>query len=470
MKFDEIDQMSARERLLLWFGGYKPALLRKEPQEDRESVAKVGEAVMFATGIATINWGIAGWTYSIGHQAPVRIAAAVLAAALGAIMVMVFDRGFLYFADTVNAGKPIKLMVYGACRVIIVVGVGSITSQAVMPLMLGSEMEAQSLHMVEAAEKARLADLTARHDVDAQVAAVNAAAEEIKVRQRAADRLPADIQSRLASARSCWSSYSTRKSVLLRSGRPEEEVRQSLSSAASRCTRKTAAANAERDAYLVQTRAQLNRALADKQTKADNLADTHAVIDAAVDRARAIETESYTQRSSTVLLNLLTSDPGAFAKWAIFSFLMLVCELLPLIQKMQAGQSLIGLRRASSRVIREREERQRMDQSEHDFDISVAVSAASRQATQDAMGNPSVRAAFTEVFAANIAAYAPTEAVRAMMRDLEARHVDVRGFMHRYPQYAAIISSAWSEAVRQTADLLSRGMRAGSVHEAGGNT
>lgn len=470
MKIDEIDQMGPVEGALLWLGGYKPSLLRKEPQEDREAVAKIGGAVMFATVIATINWAIAGWSYSIGYEATDRVVAAVFAASLGAFMVLTFDRGFLFFADTVNAGKRIKLVLYGACRVTIVVAVGSITSQAVMPLILGSEMEAQSLHMVEAAEKARIADLTTRHDVDAQVTAVNAATEEIKVRQRAADQLPADIQSRLASARSCWSSYSTRKSVLLRSGRPEEDVRQSLSSAASRCTRKTAAANAERDAYQVQTRAQLNRALADKQTKADNLADTHAVIDAAVDRARTIEAKSYTPHSSTVLRKLLTSDPGAFTKWAIFSFLMLVCELLPLIQKMQAGQSLIGLGRASSRVIREREERLRMDQSERDFDISVAVSAASRQATQDAMGNPSVRAAFTEVFAANIAAYAPTEAVRAMMRDLEARHVDVRGFMHRYPQYAAIISSAWSEAVRQTADLLSRGMRAGSVHEAGGNT
>jgi hypothetical protein len=370
-------------------------------------------------------------------------------------MVAIFDRGFLYFADTMNGAGQSKLIMYGAIRVIIILGVSSITSQAVMPLVLGSEMEAHALHMIEAAEKTRAADLNTRNNIDAQETALRAAEEQIKVRQHAVDNLPADIQSKLASASRCWSNHHVRRAALLNSGYSDDDVRQLLAPAASRCSGKSTTATRERDTYLAEARTQLKKADGDRQTKAEVLQDAQSAIAVAVNRGRVIETESYTPRSSTVLWSLVTTDRGALAKWAILSFLLLVCELVPLIQKFQAGQSLIGVRRANNRAVREREERQRMNQSEHDIDISVAVNTASRKAIQDAVADPAVRETFAQVFAANVAAYAPTESVRAMMRDLEGRHVDVRSFMHRYPQYATIISQAWSKAVRQTAQLLS---------------
>jgi hypothetical protein len=99
-----------------------------------------------------------------------------------------------------------------------------------------------------------------------------------------------------------------------------------------------------------------------------------------------------------------------------------------------------------------------------------AVNAASIEALEQAMVNAEVRGLFAQVFGVHIVALAPTEAVTAMMRDLEARHVDVEGFMRRFPRYATIIAEAWSKAIKQTSDILARGIGLGAVAKASATT
>ena len=189
-----------------------------------------------------------------------------------------------------------------------------------------------------------------------------------------------------------------------------------------------------------------------------DLSEATTTVKNRLERAHTVEEEAFNPRSSTVLWSLLINSPGAFAKWAIVSFVVLIFELLPLIQKFQAGQSTVGKRVASSQRMRSLDSETRLMQHEHDYEVSLAVNAASKQGTEDALRNPAVRAVFAQTFAANMSAFAPTEAVRTMMREIESRHVSVEDFMHRFPRYAAIISQAWSNAVRQTADILKNGL------------
>ena len=89
------------------------------------------------------------------------------------------------------------------------------------------------------------------------------------------------------------------------------------------------------------------------------------------------------------------------------------------------------------------------------------------RAVADALANPEVRATFAKVFSANIAAYAPTEAVQSMMHEFSARQYDVDHFMHRFPRYASVIAQAWSKAIRETAEILNLGIRNGPLHDDG---
>ncbi len=452
------------DRFFIWLGGYSPQTVCSDHPDDREPITKIGAAVLLAAMVAAINWGLAGWAYAEGTESSIRLIVAGITSAFGAAIVLVFDRGFVYLADTSGDTGRIKLFVYGAFRVIVIIAVGSITAQAVMPLVLGSELKAHALHMVEDGENRRAVSLNTQFKVGAKESAVKAASDEVDRLQKAAANVPTDIQRRLNVAKNCWSEYANQKSSLIYSGLSNDEARNRLSGKASVCARDTKTATAERDAYLARIRGQLARATDNKQAHEADLSEATSTVKIRIDRASNVEMESFTPRSSAVLWSLLESNPGARVKWFIVSFLLLVFELLPLIQKFQAGQSNVGRRISSNRRLRTIEANERLNQREHDFTVSAAVNTASLKAVQEAMMNPQVRAIFAQAFAATIAAFAPTEAVRAMMRDLEARHVNVEEFMHRFPRYAAIISQAWSRAVQQTSEILAGGIRAGSAN------
>ena len=164
---------------------------------------------------------------------------------------------------------------------------------------------------------------------------------------------------------------------------------------------------------------------------------------------------------------MLRSDSGALMKWAIISLTLLFLELFPLIQKFQAGQSSIGRRIATERAIRRLQSDEHLAKAQHDAVVADAITGASMRAVADAIANPEVRATFAKVFSANIAAYAPTEAVQSMMHEFSSRQYDVDQFMRRFPRYASVIAQAWSKAINETAEILNRGIRGGPLRDDG---
>lgn len=84
------------ERLLIRMGGYAPLTVEADSHEEREPLTKLGGAVVLAVLVAAVNWSIAGWVYSEGLSTPIRVAILAAVGALGAAIVLVCDRGFLY--------------------------------------------------------------------------------------------------------------------------------------------------------------------------------------------------------------------------------------------------------------------------------------------------------------------------------------------------------------------------------------
>jgi hypothetical protein len=445
--------MGPIESVFVWLGGYSPKNVTNDHPEDREAITKIGAAILFASVIALMNWGLAGWTYSEGFGEDGRLAAAIVAGLLGATLVLIFDRGFVYLTDT-SDGSRLSMFVYAAFRIGVIVGVGSITAQAVMPLVLSSELRAHALSMVEASEARRSTELGSRFDVAGKEAKALEAGKEVQALEAAAATVPPDIQRRLAAAKTCWATFSTRKAALILSGIPEDDAQERLSGKFNSCARDTKLASNERDEYLARTRNQLNRAIDGKLAHESELAETKSTIKSRLTRARDVEETSLNPRSSSVLWDLLSTNPGARAKWAIISLLLLVCELLPLIQKFQAGQSAIGRRIAASRRARIEGADSVVRQAQHDSAVSKAVSAASLRGVEDALRSPDLRGTFAKAFADTITATAPIEAVGSLMRDLESKHVDVEDFTNRFPRYAAFISQAWSQGIKLASQLM----------------
>ena len=462
--------MNTYESILVRMGGYSHHTVKARPREEREPITKLGGAVMLAALVASGNWAIAGWAYSVGVSAPFRIAILIVAGMVGGMIVVVLDTAFLYFADTSIAKGRTSLLVYAALRVIITLLVSSITSQAVMPIIMSDELAAHSLAMIEKSEDERMSKLGGLYDMDARKSAVKVATDEVKRLEKAASTIPHDIQQKLVSARSCWSNYTTRKAGYMNSGNSERDARDNLRWKAIQCERESKDANAERDAYFKHTRMQLDAAVDFKTHTTTELFDANNIINKKTERASLIETDAIGPRSATVLWSLLRSDPGAFIKWLVFTSLLLVLETLPLTLKFQAGQSIIGYRIAVQKAEEILELDNRFTQSKQNAVFNAGVIEASKLGIADAIRDPKVRATFADVFVAYIAAYAPTQAVQAMMSEFSARQYDVDQFMHRFPDYASIIAQAWSRAIRETTEILSAGIRGGAIRGASQQT
>lgn len=458
--------MTPVEGMLIRMGGYAPRTVEADPHEEREPLMKLGWAVVLTVLVAAANWATASWVYSEGMSPPIRIAISTVGAVLGGAIVLVFDRGFLYFADTSIAKGRATVIAYAAFRIFIILLVGSITAQAVMPIIMGKELATHALAMIEQSEAERMSKLGSQYDLGSKKAAVEGATSDVKRLEKAASTLPPDIQQKQVAARSCWADYTSRKIGLMNGGISDSEAREHLAWKATKCDWESKTGNSERDAYIKRTRAQLDTAVALKTQAATDFSDANATVKGKIDRARVIEADAITSRSSMVLWSLLRSDPGALMKWAVVSMTLLFLELFPLIQKFQAGQSSIGRRIATHRAIRRLQFDEHLARAEHDAIVAEAITEASKRAVADAMANPEVRATFAQVFAANIAAYAPTQAVQAMMHEFSARQYDVDEFIQRFPRYASVIAQAWSKAIRETAEILARGIRGGPIQGA----
>ncbi len=450
--------MKLLENMLIRLAGYTPKTVEADAHEEREPLSKLGWSVMLAMLVAAGNWATAGWVYSEGALIPIRLAVSTAGAVLGGAIVLVFDRGFIYFADTSVAKGSAAVIAYAASRICIILLVGSITAQAVIPIIMSKELAAHALYMTEQSEAKRMSKLNAQYDLGSKEVAVEAATTEVKQLEKAASTIPPDIQQMLATARSCWADYTNRRSELVRVGVTEAQGREQLAWKASECGRESKIANAERDAYIKRTRVQLNDAVVLNKQAITELSGANTIIKGKIERARAVEADAITPRSSTVLYSMLRSDTGALMKWAVVSLTLLFLELFPLIQKFQAGQSNIGRRIATERAIRRLQSDEHLANVKHDTAVTDAITQASMRAVADALANQQVRATFARVFSANIAAYAPTEAVQSMMREFSGRQYDVDQFMHRFPRYASIIAQAWSKAIRETSEILARGV------------
>lgn len=455
--------MTTLNRMQVWFGGYSPRILAYSSQEDVEQITKLGGVVFFAAIVAMLNWGIAGWSFSNGSNTNLRLAIATATALFGVSLVLVFDRSFIYTADTsIQGNSSFKVVLYGIFRILIVIAAGSITSQAVMPIFLKDELNSQALRMLESAEKDRTVNLNSMHNIDAKEQSLKNVTHDVEKLEKASTSIPPEIQTKLNTAAHCWSDYQTQKRTLLNSGTTLEGVIELLSEKAQVCRNIEVTAKAARDGYLKQIRVQLAQVTSKKMQSESELATSRSLVANRVETARQIESASFTSNSATVLYGMLKDDKGALVKWLIITVVLLVCETLPFILKLQAGQTNTGLRLATSRIQKRMDLEDELRQREHDFTVSSTLHDVSSQAVRMSLENPEVRRVFEESFQSIVSAFAPTEAVRAMMRDLEAKNADLDKFLQRYPRYAAVISDAWGLAVKNASEIM-RGVHPSSM-------
>ncbi len=111
------------------------------PIKEIGSLTKIGSAIAFASFLAAIQFGIAGWFLSAGQPLVLRLIMTLVCSMVGSLIVLVLDRNFIYLADTRYETEKNISYFYLGIRVFLITVIGSLSSQFTMPLLLKSELE-----------------------------------------------------------------------------------------------------------------------------------------------------------------------------------------------------------------------------------------------------------------------------------------------------------------------------------------
>lgn len=446
--------MNRCEKWLCRLGGYSPAEV--EGSQDIGRILRIGSGVLVAAIFAALNWAIAGWTFSGDMDSSVRYAVAAFCAILGVILICVFDPSFIYFLDTKRSGVwgSIKASGYAVVRMGLILMISSLTSQAIIPLLLQNELAGHALKMREAHEKSRNADLAIRFDTKEKKSTIAAISTEIEQLQKAAETLPQNIQSHLTSAENCWQQYNKRKAALIRQSLPRKKASAQLQGEAQRCGYQMQAARKQRDDYFSSAQEQLKVAIQRKNKAIVELDQTKIAIEQKTAEVSRIEKDSYTPTSAVVLADLLDNEPAAKYKWAMITGILMAVELLFLLLKLQTGQTAIGKQIAANRLKQEWAIEQGIEQSQHDHTIWEMLNAASLRAAEAGIASPNVIQAFEQMQTHYLQALAPLETCRATISTMGLNATEVERHQREYPQLAGLIGQLWTSAVRKAAEIL----------------
>lgn len=434
-------------------GGYNPGTLEQFQREDQEPILKFGIAVFLSALISAFNWSMGTWTLTDGVWFHYRILLTLCLGFFGFILVAALDSSFLYFADSSDA-PWFKKVCYGITRALIILLVSAITSQAIIPLVMRSELQAHALHMVEASEKTRRGELENQFQVDSKQDIANKMMQDVEKLEKMMEIIPEDIQKRINSARQSWNKYFHNKNRLVASGYSISQAKASLTEQAARCARLEKEATENKETYQRNLRNQLKLAMDAKNRAINKLAEANEIVNMETSRARSIEESAFNPLSATVLSSLIDRDKGVLFKYLLISGFFLVLELLPLILKIIVGHTPIGEKIMVERKINRMRLQSRYIEADSESMIERSVTEAASEACLKALDSPEARAIFSQIFSAYMLAIAPTEAVNKMMQKIERQQYDLDDYLRRFPRWATVIMAAWTRAIKETNMIL----------------
>jgi hypothetical protein len=336
--------MSTIRQYLVFLTGHRiPA---NAPVEEVGSLSKIGAAIAFASFLAALQFGIAGWFLAMDLHIGLQICMTIIFAVIGAAIVLVLDRNFIFLADTRYEIDKKLTYVYLGIRIFLITVIGSLSSQFTMPLFLKSELAIHAQDMkdgrytdakVRYQEKYELSDKTA--------AVTNIEQRSTQLRKELQDLTPALIRQRNASNQ-CAEDYRRKTSTTFAPDLDENEIIHLYAKDKRACEQLEEAYRQNyrnfagpREVELTAMGEAMPQAMAAVEGAKKDIA-------ANLDKTSQIDEAYINVASADVLSSLITHSPGVFFKYALITLLQLCLELMPILLKLQAGQSALGHRAA----------------------------------------------------------------------------------------------------------------------------
>ena len=119
--------MSTIRQHLVFLTGHR--ISARTSAEEVGSLSKIGAAIAFASFLAALQFGIAGWFLAMDLHILLQMLMALVFAFIGAAIVLVLDRNFIYLADTRYETDKKLTYVYLGIRIFLITVIGTLSSQ-----------------------------------------------------------------------------------------------------------------------------------------------------------------------------------------------------------------------------------------------------------------------------------------------------------------------------------------------------
>jgi ribosomal protein L29 len=314
-----------------------------QPQEIG-GLSKIGLSICFASILAAIQFGIAGWYLASSLDPDSRMMLALVFGFVGACVVLIIDRNFIYAADTSTQSKGYLTYSYLAIRIFLILVISSLSSQFTLPLLLKSELEIHVQDLRDERYDTAKDRYNNKHDLPEKIRSERELTKQITQLKSSLTNLPQSLVHQKLAAEQCLREYKKKVNSAMGPEVDDEEVANLYAREKIQCEQKEIAYKEAYKLYITPRQAEL--ALKNESYKhvlADaNQAQTAFKTD--LERAEQNNAQFLNASSSDVLWSLIRNNPGARAKYLMLTLAQLVLELMPLLLKSLLGRSPLGVR------------------------------------------------------------------------------------------------------------------------------
>ena len=336
--------MSTIRQCLVFLTGHRIAA--NTSAEEVGSLSKIGAAIAFASFLAALQFGIAGWFLAMDLHILLQILMTLVFAIIGAAIVLVLDRNFIYLADTRYETDKKLTYIYLGIRIFLITVIGSLSSQFTMPLFLKSELAIHAQDMKDGRFKEAKERYQEKYELSDKTSGLtNLETKTSKLRKEISTLTPELVRQR-GLVGQCFADYNKKTKMIYAPDLDEHDIISLYAKDKRECERIDGIYRenyqnfvSPKEAELAQMGVAIVQAQGDIESAKKEIAQD-------LDKATKVHEAYINVASADVLSSLVLNNPGALIKYALITLLQLCLELMPILLKLQAGQSPLGHRMA----------------------------------------------------------------------------------------------------------------------------
>ena len=336
--------MSTIRQHLVFLTGHR--ISASTSAEEVGSLSKIGAAIAFASFLAALQFGIAGWFLAMDLHILLQILMALVFAGIGAAIVLVLDRNFIYLADTRYETDKKLTYVYLGIRIFLITVIGTLSSQFTMPLFLKSELAIHAQDMKDGRFTQAKERYQEKYELADKTAGLTSLEDRTSKLRKEISSLTPELVRQRGLVGQCFADYNKKTKTTFAPDLDEHDIISLYAKDKRECERIDGIYRENYRNYVSPKEAELER-MGAAITQAQGAIDTaKKEIAQDLDKASQINESYINVASADVLSSLVRNNPGAFMKYALITLLQLCLELMPILLKLQAGQSPLGHRMA----------------------------------------------------------------------------------------------------------------------------